>query len=206
MKIDLEKVQNILSWIKEQIFLDSISGSAKNRKVKRGEIYICNFGYGVGSEIQKERPCVIIQNDIRNFNSGTVIVAPITHTNKSLPCMSPITTQYNSDNTILIDGFVNLSHIQTVSKSRLGNFISRLPTFDIKKINLAILDATGLMSEFKNYQQKLDDKLFFIEKIKSERNKAQDDLNAIFSLANVKNIDEFKIFFKNSLHNPKNLV
>ena len=206
MKVDLEKIQNILSWTKEQIFLDSISSTAKSRKVKRGEIYICNFGYGVGSEIQKERPCVIIQNDIRNFNSGTVIVAPITHTNKPLPCMVSITTQYKDNNTILIDGFVNLSHIQTVSKSRLGNFISKLPSSYIKKINLSILDTTGLIREFKNYQQKLDDKLFFIEKIKSERNKAQDDLNTIFSLANVKNIDEFKIFFKNSLHNPKNLI
>lgn len=206
MKVDLEKIQNILSWIKEQIFLDSISSTAKSRKVKRGEIYICNFGYGVGSEIQKERPCVIIQNDIRNFNSGTVIVAPITHTNKPLPCMASITTQYKADNTILVDGFVNLSHIQTVSKSRLGNFISKLPTSDIKKINLSILDTTGLIHEFNNYQRKLDDKLFFIEKIKLERNKAQDDLNTIFSLANVKNIDEFKIFFKNSLHNPKNLI
>lgn len=190
MKIELNKVQNILDWIKEQIFLDSIANNAKFRKVKRGEIYKCNFGYGIGSEIQKERPCIIVQTDVRNLNSSTVIVAPITHTNKPLPCMAEITPQYNVDGTTLVDGYVNLSHIQTVSKSRLGDYISKLPTSDIKKINLSIYDTLGLMSEVKECERKLNDKLSYIEKIKKERNKAQDELRLLYSLTNTNNIDE----------------
>lgn len=194
-KYEMEKIQNILDWIKEQIFLDSISNKAKNRKVKRGEIYHCNFGFGIGSEIQKERPCVIIQNDIRNFNSGTVIVAPITHTSKKLPCMAQIQAQYNDDGSILVDGYVNLSHIQTVSKARLGDYITKLPNSDIKKINCSIYDTVGLMPDIKDYERKLNDKLAFIEKIKSERNKAQDELNIVYKLTNTKNITEFIDFF-----------
>ena len=57
MKVELEKVQNMLNWANEQIFLDTMSDRAKSRKVKRGEIYKCNFGFGVGSEMQKERRC-----------------------------------------------------------------------------------------------------------------------------------------------------
>lgn len=197
--MEINKIQNILDWVKEQVFLDSISFKAKNRKVKRGEIYHCNFGFGIGSEIQKERPCVIVQNDIRNFNSGTVIVAPITHTDKKLPCMAEIEPQYNEDKTILVDGFVNLSHIQTVSKSRLGDYISKLPNSDIKKINLAIYDTLGLMSEIKDYERKLKDKLSYIEKIKAERNKSQDDLNIVYALTNTKNINEFIDFFHNNI-------
>ncbi len=195
MNIEVEKIQNILNWVKEQVFLDSISFKAKNRKVKRGEIYHCNFGFGIGSEIQKERPCVIIQNDIRNFNSGTVIVAPITHTDKELPCMAQIQTQYNNDGSILVDGYVNLSHIQTVAKARLGDYIAKLPNSDIKKVNLAIYDTVGLMPEIKEYERKLNDKLVYIEKIKAERNTAQDNLNIVYKLTNTKNITEFIDFF-----------
>lgn len=190
MKVELEKVQNMLNWANEQIFLDTMSDRAKSRKVKRGEIYKCNFGFGVGSEMQKERPCVIIQSDIRNYNSGTVIVAPITHTNKPLPCMAEITPQCNDDGTIIVDGYVNLSHIQTVSKARLGDYVTKLPNSDMKKVNFAIYDTTGLMSQIKDYENKINDKLEYIEKIKSERNEAQDKLNMLYSLTNAKNINE----------------
>lgn len=199
MNKEIEKIQNILSWVKQQIFLDTIADKAKSRKVKRGEIYHCNFGFGIGSEIQKERPCVIIQNDIRNFNSGTVIVAPITHTDKPLPCMAQIQTQYNADGTILVDGYVNLSHMQTVSKARLGDFIAKLPNSDIKKVNLAVYDTAGLMSEIKEYERKLEDKLSYIERLKAERNKAQDDLNIVYNLTKTKNITEFIDFFHKKL-------
>lgn len=199
MSKETDKIQNILSWVKEQIFLDTIADKAKNRKVKRGEIYHCNFGFGIGSEIQKERPCVIIQNDVRNFNSGTVIVAPITHTTKPLPCMAPIQTQYNQDGTTLVDGYVNLSHIQTVAKARLGDYITKLPNSDMKKVNFAIYDTAGLMSEIKEYDRKLQDKLTYIEKIKAERNKAQDDLNIVYNLTNTKNITEFIEFFHKNM-------
>lgn len=190
MQVELEKVQHMLEWAKEQIYLDSISNRAKKRKVKRGEVYKCNFGFGVGSEMQKDRPCVIIQSDIRNLNSGTVIVAPITHTQKPLPCMAEIQTQFNIDNSVILDGYVNLSHIQTVSKSRLGDFITKLSSSDMKNVNNSIYDTTGLMSEIKESERKLNDKLEYIEKIKLERNKAQDDLNKIFCLTNTQNIDE----------------
>jgi mRNA interferase MazF len=189
MSNDIDKIQNILSWVKKQILLDSISNNAKNRKVKRGEVYHCNFGFGIGSEIQKERPCVIIQNDVRNFNSGTVIVAPITHTEKALPCMAQITTQYNTDDSILIDGFANLSHIQTVSKARLGDYITKLPASDIRKINQAIYDTTGLMSEIKASEKKLNDKLEYIERLKEERNLAEDRLNQLYSVTHTKDFD-----------------
>lgn len=198
MDKQIEKIQNVLKWVQEQVFLDSISDKAKNRKIKRGEVYHCNFGFGIGSEIQKERPCVVIQNDIRNFNSGTVIVAPITHTGKKLPCMAEIQTQFNEDGSILIDGYVNLSHIQTVSKARLGDYITKLSNSDMKKVNFSIYDTTGLMSEIKESERKLNDKLSYIEKLKLERNKAQDDLNIVFKLTNTKNINEFIDFIQNN--------
>lgn len=84
MQIELFKIQNILEWIKTKIFLDAISNNSIKRVVKRGEVYKCNLGVGIGSEMQKERPCVIVQNDNRNLKSGNTIVIPISHTNKEI--------------------------------------------------------------------------------------------------------------------------
>lgn len=39
MKIELEKAQNMLDWLKTKLFLDSIADKAKNRIVHRGEVY-----------------------------------------------------------------------------------------------------------------------------------------------------------------------
>ncbi len=49
-----------------------------NRTYKRGDIYFADLGQGVGSEQMGYRPVVIIQNDIGNKHSPTVVVAAIT--------------------------------------------------------------------------------------------------------------------------------
>jgi mRNA interferase MazF len=53
---------------------------AKRRQVafpKRGEIYLVNFDPTLGSEIQKTRPALILQNDISNQHSPITIVAAL---------------------------------------------------------------------------------------------------------------------------------
>ena len=49
-----------------------------NQTYKRGDIYFADLGQGVGSEQMGYRPVVIIQNDVGNKHSPTVIVAAIT--------------------------------------------------------------------------------------------------------------------------------
>ena len=63
MKIELGQVQKMLEWLKTKLYLDAIAPNARSRAVKRGQVYRlyrCNFGCGIGSEMQKERPAVII--------------------------------------------------------------------------------------------------------------------------------------------------
>ena len=67
MNIDLNKVQRFLDWLKTQLYLDTLVVNASRRVVKRGQVYRCNFGMGIGSEMQKERPAVIVQNSIGNL-------------------------------------------------------------------------------------------------------------------------------------------
>lgn len=166
LKIPVSKVQHILEWTKTQIYLDANLEKAKNRIVRRGEVYKCNFGIGIGSEMQKERPCVILQSDLGNINSSNVIVAPITHTSKPIPTMAHIITQKNSKGMVLLDGQVNLSNVQTVSKARLGNYITKLSKEDIKNINNSLYVSLGLIKNIRKYEEKIEKLNKYIEKLK----------------------------------------
>lgn len=112
VQIELNKIQELLDWMKTKIYLNTKVEQANKRYVKRGQVYNCYFGIGVGNEIQKLRPCIILQNNIGNAKSGNVIAAPITHTYKNIPSIVKLTTQYNSDGNILLDGYAVLCKIK----------------------------------------------------------------------------------------------
>jgi mRNA interferase MazF len=45
--------------------------------IKRGEVFLVNFGPTIGAEAQKTRPAVVISNDINNLHSPIISIAPI---------------------------------------------------------------------------------------------------------------------------------
>ena len=168
IKISLSKVQHLLEWNKSQLYLDNIADKAKNRIVRRGEVYDCNFGIGIGSEMQKERPCLIIQGNVGNINSSNVIVAPITHTDKPIPSMAHFTAKKDNCGNIILDGQINLSNIQTVSKARLGNFITKLSKEDMKNVDNSLYISLGLIGNINKYEQKIEKLNNYIEKLKDK--------------------------------------
>lgn len=196
MKIELDKVQELLEWMKTKLYLNTKVEQANKRFVKRGQVYNCYFGIGIGNEIQKLRPCVILQNNIGNFKSGNVLVAPITHTFKNIPSIKKITTKYNSYGSILLDGYINVSNIQCVSKSRLENYITVLSKEEMKEIDEAIAISLDLMHYYAKVKNSLEDKIKYIQKIKSERNEAQDQIKELLEICNTKSFDELKKFLK----------
>ena len=176
MKIELGQVQKMLEWLKTKLYLDTIAPKARSRAVKKGQVYHCNFGCGIGSEMQKERPAVIVQNDVANSHSGNTIVVPITHDASTLPCVATITPLKDEAGNVILDGQANTSNMMCVSKARLGDFVGSLSKADMKKIDEAIAKAVGLMGYYADLNNRLEDKLEYISKIKEERNKAQDEL------------------------------
>ena len=172
--IEVEKVQDFLKWMEEKFALNLMSDRAKRRFVKRGQVYRCKLGIGIGSEMQKERPCVIIQNNIGNQKSGNTIVAPITHDDSKYPFLVPFTIQKNGNGEIVLDGQVNVSNITCVSKARLGDYVAKLSNDDMRSVEIAIAKSLGLMGHYNKIKENLDDKLEFIGKIKKDRNEAQD--------------------------------
>lgn len=197
MNISIIKVQQLLDWLKSMLYLDSKAANAGRRMVKRGQVYRCNFGVGIGSEMQKDRPAVIIQNDIGNLHSGNTIVVPITHDISKLPCMAPLTPQYEADRmTLKLDGQANTSNIMCVSKARLGNYICDLPPGDMKAVDEALSKTIGLMGYYSDVSKKLNDKLNYITRIKQERNEAQDVLSLVQEMLHLDTNEDVIEFLK----------
>lgn len=180
MLIEFNKVQKFLDWAKDALRLDSFVSNAQGRRVQRGQVYRCNFGIGVGSEMQKDRPAVIVQLNSLNYTSGNTIVIPITHDTGTMPCMVPITTVYESDGTtVRLDGQANTSNIACISKARLGDYVATLSGADMKAIDKALAMTAGLLPHYADLQNKLNDKISYISRLKAERNAAQDSLEQI---------------------------
>lgn len=189
MQIDLSQAQRMIEWLKDKLYLNAIASNASRRAVRRGQVYRCNFGCGVGSEMQKDRPAVIVQNDIANGHSGNTIVIPITHDTSTLPCAANITPQMSADGKVILDGQANASNMLCVSKARLGDLVTTLPAADMKKIDEAIAKSVDLMRYYADIEKQLKDKLEYIEKVKEQRNKAQDELKDIRQLLDVSESD-----------------
>ena len=185
MQIELSKIQNLLDWIKTKIYLDTISTNAIKRVVRRGEVYTCNFGIGVGSEMQKERPCIIVQNNTRNSHSGNVIVVPISHTNKNISCIVPIATREDKDGHIILDGYANVSNLMCVSKARLGSYIATLSKEEMKIIDIQLFSTLDLFDYYKQFEKQLKDKDLYISKLKSQ-------LTELKEITNTSSYDELK--------------
>lgn len=111
--------------------------------VKRGEIYYADLSPVVGSEQGGVRPILIIQNDVGNKYSPTVIVAAITsQINKArLPTHVEITAQ---DFGLPKDSVVLLEQIRTIDKKRLREKVGKFDDEMMKKIDEALKISVGL--------------------------------------------------------------
>lgn len=207
MNISISKVQQFLDWLKTKLYLDSNASNASKRMVRRGQVYRCNFGVGIGSEMQKDRPAIIMQNDIGNMKSGNTIVIPITHDASTLPCVAPITPHYEADGVSLkLDGQANASNIMCVSKARIGNYVCDLSPGDMKAVDEALAKTVGLMGYYSDLCKKLNDKLNYIARIKKARNDAQDsisEIRRIFHLGSDEDVVTFLENLKKHLDNPQ---
>ncbi len=95
--------------------------------VSRFEIYYVNLDPTVGSEIKKNRPCVIISPDEMNRHIKTVIIAPLTKVLRNYP--SRVSCKVDGK-----QGQIVLDQIRTIDKSRLTKKIDTLTKATQKKV------------------------------------------------------------------------
>lgn len=111
--------------------------------IKRGDLFWVSLDPVRGSEQAGRRPVVVIQNDIGNEVSPTVIVAPLTTRSFSKEYPTNVNVpkgvaDLKADSTLL------LSQIRVLDKSRLEKRIGHLPELYLGKVNEAIRISLGL--------------------------------------------------------------
>ena len=123
--------------------------SEKNSNVRRGDIYYASLDPTVGSELGGTRPVLVLQNNLGNRHSPTLIVAAITsRTGKPrLPTHVPVT---NSVRKLYKDSVILLEQVRSIDRSRLREYIGILEPPDIEAVDKALEVSVGLVDEY-NY-------------------------------------------------------
>ncbi|MDR1638593.1 MAG: type II toxin-antitoxin system PemK/MazF family toxin [Clostridiales bacterium] len=111
--------------------------------VKRGDIFYADLSPVIGSEQGGVRPVLVVQNDVGNRYSPTVICAAITsQINKAkLPTHIEIDSQQY---TLVKDSVILLEQVRTIDKKRLREKICRLDDGIMRKVDKALLISFGL--------------------------------------------------------------
>ena len=110
--------------------------------IKRGELYYADLSPVVGSEQGGVRPVLVVQNDVGNRYSPTVIAAAVTSKldKARLPTHIELSaTEYGLNK----DSVVLLEQIRTLDKRRLKERIGCLPPPLMRKVNEALYISLG---------------------------------------------------------------
>jgi mRNA interferase MazF len=111
--------------------------------IKRGDIYYADLSPVIGSEQGGVRPVLIVQNDVGNKYSPTVIAAAIT----SQQFKTKLPTHISVDAAVCglsKNSVVLLEQIRTLDKQRLREKMGNLPENDMSRINNALSLSVGL--------------------------------------------------------------
>ena len=113
------------------------------RTYLRGEMYFADLGKGIGSEQEGFRPVVIIQNDVGNKHSSTVIAAPIS---SKITGKRRLPTHYylEAENGLEEPSVVLMEQVRTIDKRRLTRYIGKLPEQTMAELNHALAVSVGL--------------------------------------------------------------
>lgn len=111
--------------------------------IKRGDIFYADLSPVIGSEQGGVRPVLIVQNDVGNKYSPTVIAAAITsQVNKA---KLPTHIEISSEGVGLSrESVVLLEQIRTIDKKRLKEKMGHLDEAQMSKINQALSISFGL--------------------------------------------------------------
>ena len=112
--------------------------------VKRGDVFFADLSPVQGCEQGGIRPVLVIQNDIGNRFSPTVIIAAITAQiqKAKLPTHIEVSKKYGFDR----DSVILMEQVRTLDKGRLQEKITHLPDEIMEKADKAALISLGLVN------------------------------------------------------------
>ncbi len=120
---------------------------APKRKInqpKRGEVYLVNFDPTLGSEIQKTRPALVLQNDISNEYSPITIVAAITSQFDEGLYPTEVLIQ-PPEGGLTTNSVVLLNQIRSIDKKRLIKKLGSVNMDTMEQVDRAIQISLGLI-------------------------------------------------------------
>ena len=120
--------------------------------IKRGEVYVADLSGSIGSEQTGTRPVVIIQNNIGNQHSPTVIVACITTKAKKTGMPTHIIVRM-SEGSLSRRSMIMAEQLRTIDRKRLRDRIGTVDDLTQQQIDRAISISLALGEENKHIYQ-----------------------------------------------------
>ena len=114
----------------------------QNNQIKRGDIYYADLNPVVGSEQGDCRPVLVVQNDIGNEHSPTVVVTPLTRNLHKNPLPTHVIIPRSCG--LGRDSLVLAEQIRTIDRSRLSNYIGHISREIQPAIDTALAVCVGL--------------------------------------------------------------
>lgn len=112
-------------------------------EVSRGDIYYADLSPVVGSEQGGVRPVLVVQNDVGNKYSPTVIIAAIT--SQLSKAKLPTHIELSKDKYSLAkDSVILLEQIRTLDKRRLKEKICTIDNLTMQRVDVAIMISLGI--------------------------------------------------------------
>ena len=117
----------------------------KLKQIKRGNLYYANLNPVVGSEQGDSRPVLVVQNDIGNKYSPTIIVVPITRklTKVNLKTHVVIPQRYGLDT----DSLALVEQIRTLDRSRFIKYIGCIGATEQIEIDFALAICVDIVGK-----------------------------------------------------------
>ncbi|MEG0804065.1 MAG: type II toxin-antitoxin system PemK/MazF family toxin [Pygmaiobacter sp.] len=115
----------------------------ENKEVKRGEVFYADLSPVVGSEQGGTRPVLILQNDVGNKYSPTVIAAAITSRQDKNAMPTHIGIK-GAQCGLPKDSIVLLEQVRTIDKRRLHERTGRIDDIDQQRVDEALNVSLGL--------------------------------------------------------------
>ena len=113
----------------------------QNWKFQRGDIFFTHFGASTGSEQCGDRPAVILQNDVGNYHSPTLIVAALTSKIEK-KAMQPTHSLVELDS--LEPSIVQTEQIFTIDKSRVIKYLGHFTSEEMHGVDDAVRISLAL--------------------------------------------------------------
>jgi mRNA interferase MazF len=100
--------------------------------IRQFGVYLVPLDPAIGNEMKKTRPCVVVSPDVVNRNVHTVLIAPLTSTDKGWPSRVPCNFNGHS-------GAVALEQMRCVDHSRLLRYVGEMDALTNRAISKTLM-------------------------------------------------------------------